>query len=271
MRRTKAWINGLFLIVTLGVNTLGAIGVINGLTQKQISDMYPTLITPSPITFSIWSIIYSLLIISVIVMIVRQKDTYYQNVLDQISILFWGSCILNMAWIVSFSYVQIELSVLFIAGLVITLSLICQKLLKLQNGKRWLLPLSFGLYTGWLFIATVVNIAAALVKQNWNGFGIDKETWAIIVLAVAAVLVVVVVLINRNVAFPLPVAWAYFGIHQFLTASEGFNGAYGRLQIVSLIGMIVLIVVAAIQLIRNRFSFLPDASGSGSYPKEPSM
>ncbi len=73
-RTKKAWINGLFLIVTLVINTLGAVGLINGLTQKQISDMYVTLITPSPATFSIWSVIYSLLLISMIVMIVKKDD-----------------------------------------------------------------------------------------------------------------------------------------------------------------------------------------------------
>ena len=58
----KAWSNAILLAVTLVINTLGAIGFINGLSQKQISDMYVTLITPSPSTFSIWGVIYSLLI-----------------------------------------------------------------------------------------------------------------------------------------------------------------------------------------------------------------
>jgi hypothetical protein len=71
-RTKKVWINGLFLAVTLAVNTLGATGIINGLSQKQVSDRYPTLITPSPATFGIWSVIYSLLIASVIVMIVKK-------------------------------------------------------------------------------------------------------------------------------------------------------------------------------------------------------
>lgn len=75
----KAWINGLFLAVTLVINTLGALGFINGLSQKEISDMFVTLITPSPSTFSIWSVIYSLLIISIIVMIVKKDDLYYKS------------------------------------------------------------------------------------------------------------------------------------------------------------------------------------------------
>ena len=107
-RTKKAWINGLFFVITLAVNTLGAIGLINGLSQKEISDKYVTLITPSPSTFSIWSIIYTLLIISVIVMIMKKDDPYYQKAIDQITVLFRISCILNIAWIVTFSFVQID-------------------------------------------------------------------------------------------------------------------------------------------------------------------
>jgi len=40
---------------------------------------------------------------------------------------------------------------------------------------QWLLPAAFGMYTGWLLIATVVNIASWLVSVNWQGFGIAAE------------------------------------------------------------------------------------------------
>jgi translocator protein len=256
-RNRKAWGNAILLAATLAVNTLGALGVINGLTQKQISDRYVTLITPSPATFSIWGVIYSLLIISVIVMIVRQKDPYYQKALDEISVLFRISCVLNMAWIVAFSYEQLELSVLFIAGFVLTLALILRKLTIIREGRRWLLPLSFGLYTGWLFIATVVNIAAALVKGNWNRFGIADPVWAGIILVVALALVIGVLLKIRNSVFPLPVMWAYFGIYQFLVSPEGFKSEYGSLQVIALAGMAVLICAAALEFVRNRCSVLP--------------
>jgi translocator protein len=259
-RTKKAWINGFFFVATLAINTLGAIGIINGLSQKQISDMYVTLITPSPSTFSIWSVIYSLLLISVIMMIARRNDTYYQSAVDQITVLFRISCILNIAWIVAFSYVQIELSVLFILGFVISLSLICQKLFNIQEKKRWLLPLSFGIYTGWLFIATVVNIAAALVKLKWSGFGIADDIWAVVILIIAVLLIILVLSKIRNAAFPLPVAWAYFGIYQYLNSPEGFKGEFGLLQTIALSGMAILIGVAAIQFYRNRFSLLPSSS-----------
>jgi len=259
MKRVKqAWVNLIFLAVTLVINTLGAMGLINGLTQREISDMYVTLITPSPATFTIWSVIYSLLLISMIAMIIKKDDPYYQRAVDQISNLFRISCILNIAWIIAFSLVLVEVSVLFILGFVITLALICMKLLEIREGKRWLLPASFGLYGGWLFIATVVNTAAALVKLNWTGFGLTQETWGSIMLVVAILLLIGVVLKIRNAVFPLPIAWAYFGINQILNSPTGFDGEFATLEIVSLIGMAVLLIISVILFVRNHFAVLPE-------------
>lgn len=258
MERTKkAWINGLIFIVTLGINAMGAIGLINGLSQKEISDKYLTLITPSPATFSIWSVIYTLLLISVITMIVKKDDPYYQKAVDEISGLFRLSSLFNILWIVSFSFLLVEISVVFILGFVITLSMISLKLLKIQDKRRWLLPAAFGMYAGWLFIATVVNISAMLVKLQWNGFGIAPEIWGVIMLSIAVVLISLVLLRIKNAILPLPAAWAYLGINQFLNSPAGFNGQYKLLQTTALVGMAILIGVAAIALYRNRFSLLP--------------
>ena len=253
----KAWVNFLFLTITLVINMLGALGAINGLTQKEISDMFLTLITPISSTFRIWGIIYLLLIVSIITMIIKKKDSYYQKAVQKLTVQFRLSCVLNSAWIIAFSYVQLALSVLFIFGLVITLALICKQLLMIQENGRWLLPLSFGMYMGWVFIATVVNISAALIKLQWTGFGLSDEIWAFIILIVAVILVIAVQSDLRNAVVPLPVSWAYFGIYQFLKSPQGFDGQYNLLQNVSLAAMAILIVAATIQYYKNRFSLLP--------------
>ncbi len=256
-RTKKAWINLVALLVTVGVNTLGGLGMINGMSQKEISDMYLTLITPNSTTFSIWSVIYALLFISIIVMIVKKDDPYYREAVDQISPLFIITCILNIAWIVTFSYVLVEISLIFILALEIVLAMICVKLLAIREGRRWLLPTTFGLYGGWLFIATVVNAAAALVKNNWSGFGLAQETWGIIMLSVSILLLLIVMLRVKNAAYALPLAWAYFGIWQYLRSAEGFNGSYPTLEMVAIIGAGVLLVIAIIVFVRNRNSVLP--------------
>ncbi|SHJ76999.1 TspO and MBR related proteins [Hathewaya proteolytica DSM 3090] len=263
MERTKkAWINVIFFAITLVINTLGAFGIINGMSQKEVSDMYLTPITPSPSTFSIWSIIYLLLLASLVFMIIKKEDPYYNKAVDEITILFRISCILNIAWIVTFSYVQLGLSVIFIIGFLISLLLICRKVASLHNGNRWLLPLSFGIYTGWLVIATFVNIAASLVKINWNGFGFSEEFRAIVMLIVAVLVVILLLRRNKNAVLPLPVAWAYFGIYQQLNSGEGLEGKFMLLKIVALSGMVVLIGAAAIQLYLNKFKLLPYVSDS---------
>lgn len=147
-RKTKSYISAGLLAVTLVVNALGAAGIINGSSQKEISDRYQTLITPAPSTFSIWSVIYTFLIISVVLLVIRAKDAYYGKVLDKISALFWMSCALNILWIVTFSYDLIGLSTVFIFAFLIVMVLIVKRLGEIHEKKRFLFPWTFGLYAG---------------------------------------------------------------------------------------------------------------------------
>lgn len=259
-RLTKAWFSLVLLVVTLVINGMGAFGFFNGLSQKAVSDRYLTLITPAPFTFSIWSVIYALLISALIVMIVKNKEAYYGLAIDRITYLFWLSCGLNMVWIVSFSYTWIGVSTILIFGFAITLSLIVKQIGTIQTGNHWLLPAAFGMYAGWLLIATVVNTAAWLVMMKWNGLGIAPEFWGIIVEAVAVALAGVITLTTRNMVFPLPIAWGYFGIHQFLLAPEGFQGQFGTLPIVTLVGIVLLLGIAGFQFVKNRFRLMPELS-----------
>lgn len=249
--KKKVGLNGLFLALTLVVNALGAFGFINGTTQSDVSNDYFTLITPSSTTFSIWSVIYGLLIASLIGMYLKRDEKYYEQVINKITPYFIVSSLLNMAWIVLFSFVLVELSTLFIFAYAIVLAIICQQLMRLHEKNRWLLPLTFGLYTGWLMIATVVNVASSLVKLEWNGFGLADDIWALIILLVAGVLVIGVSLAVRNAAIPLSVAWAYFGIYQNLLNEH--SGDYSVLKIVAIGGLVVLIGYAGIQFYKNHY------------------
>lgn len=257
MERTKkVGLNAIFLTVTLIVNALGAFGLINGTSQSDVSNKYFTLITPSGPTFSIWSVIYGLLIISLIMMYVKRNNDYYQRVIDSITPLFILTCILNVIWIVLFSFELVALSTLFIFGYAIGLTLICQNLLKIHDNSSWLLPVTFGLYTGWLLIATVVNIAASLVKLGWNGFGLPDSLWAIIILIAALVIILVVQLRTQNAVLPLSVAWAYYGIYQNLTNTH--EGTLAVPRFIAIAGMILLIGFAAVQFYKNRYEVLPN-------------
>lgn len=258
MNHTKrALLNVVFLLASLGVNSLGALGYINGWSQKAVSDRYLSLITPAPMTFSIWGLIYGLVLISLITFLVKANQPYYQAAAERISNLFIATCLLNMAWIVSFSMLWLELSVGLILAYVIVLSLICRRLYLIHQAKRWLLPLTFGLYTGWLVIATVANVTVALIKNNWSGWGVSSESWALIMLIVAVALVGLLLIRLKNAALALPVAWAYWGIYQFLVSPQGWQGRYPMLETTALIGLAGLLVFATLRFWCNRLAVLP--------------
>lgn len=256
--KTKSWINLGLLLLTLVVNALGSMGVINNLSQGEISDRYATLITPDSFAFSIWSVIYTLLFLSLIVMIIKHQSPYFEQAIHKISYLFWATCLLNITWIVTFSYLMIGLSSIFIFIFLIALTQIIKQLGSIHSKKRWLLPVTFGFYGGWLFIATVVNIATWLVQIEWDGFGLSDQVWAAAILIIAVILTSLVTFNLKNAVFPLPVAWGYFGIYNNLFEPEGYQGDFTFLQWIALFGIVILIGAAAIQLYKNRYSVMPE-------------
>ena len=252
---TKAWLNlGLFLL-TLAVNALGAMGYINGMSQKAVSDAYPTLITPSPATFAIWGVIYALLFISLISMLVTHKQERTNRLINRISGPFWFSSVANMLWIVSFSYEWIGFSAALIVLVMISLAVLNGRLTTPNGIGQKVNALAFGLYNGWLIIATVVNIAAYLVKLRWDGFGISADTWAWVILIVALLVTCLIQLRLRNAALTLPLAWAYYGIWQ---QHQGFYG--GQYPMIGTTALVIGILYAAIAVgvfVHNGFCLLP--------------
>lgn len=259
--KTKSWINLVLLVLTLIINALGGTGQINDMSQGEVSDMYKTLITPAGFAFSIWSVIYGLFFISLIVLIVKSEDRYYRKVIDSITPYLWVSFITNMLWIITFSYLQIGISTVFIAVYLISLTLIVQKLKQLHDNDHWLVPLTFGLNTGWLFIATVVNIAAFLVQIEWNGFGITDETWALIIIPVALILSGVVMLSLKNAAFPLPIAWAMFAINRELQSTD----VGSILKVMPLVVSALLVVLSVYFFIQNDKDIYPLTKNTYTY------
>ncbi|MHC1786508.1 MAG: tryptophan-rich sensory protein [Christensenellales bacterium] len=257
--KTRAWIHLIALFITLGVNALGATGQINGLSQKVVSDRYNTLVTPGPASFSIWGVIYTLLLISLIYMIVKHQDAGVGRIVDAISLPFLLSCAANILWIVTFSYEWIGVSTLLIFAFVVCLALLNLRLKAVKGPGRSLFALTFGVYNGWLTIASVVNLSAFLVQQGWNGFGLSAAAWALIILIAALAIAAGIQYRLRSAAFTLPLAWAYFGIWQRQTAQGEFSfaGQYPAVITVSLVGCAVLLILAVVMFWRNGFSLLP--------------
>jgi len=178
---------------------------LNNKTTGELSDSFPNLFVPAGITFSIWGVIYLLLIIYCVV----QFKGSNQIAITNISLLFGISCIFNALWIVAWHYGRLPLSMIIMLGMLISLIYINMFIKDIPNG---IIKAAFGVYLGWICIATIANVTALLVNYGWNGSGISEETWTIIMIAVGALLVTLTILRLNNPFIGLSVIWAFTGI-----------------------------------------------------------
>ena len=178
---------------------------INGKTTGQLSAQYPNLFVPAGITFSIWGVIYLMLLVFVIM----QFKVQNKPLIASIGWLFAISCVLNAAWIVAWHYEQLPLSLLIMLGLLATLVIINLNIMKFPA----LFPrATFGIYLGWICIATIANVTALLVSYQWGGWGISDQSWAIIMITAGALISMAVIYKLENPFVALAVIWAFVGI-----------------------------------------------------------
>ena len=209
------WGNIVAFVLTVLVNGLaGSTTILGGKNTAQISDAYPTLITPAGYVFSIWGVIYVLLGVFVVFQALpSEKGKDYQK---RISWLFVLSSLLNIAWLFLWQFEHLGLSVVLMFLLLASLIAIY---LRLDIGKsavslreKLAFHAPFSVYLGWITIASIANVAVTLVSVNWDGFGIGQETWAILIIAVALLIALLVVATRRDVAYGLVIIWALVGI-----------------------------------------------------------
>ena len=199
------YINLILFAAMIVMNYLANSLPLNNKTTGELSDSFPNLFVPAGITFSIWGIIYILLIIYCVIQFTGSN----QVAISSISWLFGISCILNALWIVTWHYGRLPLSLLVMLGILASLIFINIIIKDLPLG---LIKASFGIYLGWICIATIANVTTLLVHYNWNGFGISEEVWTIIMIAVGALIVSVTLYRLNNPFIGLSVIWAFTGI-----------------------------------------------------------
>ncbi|MDN7246273.1 TspO/MBR family protein [Planococcus shenhongbingii] len=266
LKKTKIFtiLNLVVYFLTLGVNYLGSSGFFNGNTQKDISDKYTTLISPAPFTFSIWGVIYSLLLVTLIYLFVKRKDKNVSRLILLISPLFIVSSLCNMGWIVAFSYERLGISTILIFGMLFSLLIIVERIYKNRfEFPSTLAGLSFTFYGSWVFIATIVNISLFLVQLEWNGFGISDSVWTIIVLGIAIAFVLFYLSRFKNAAFPIPLAWAFFGIYSQYTSGRFDPAMATAIQGVLLAGIGIFVIAAVWRFIKNGRALFLRHAGSG--------
>jgi hypothetical protein len=251
----KFIVTATFLLM-IAVNALANILPINGVTTGQVSDAYPNLFAPAPFTFAIWGLIYLLLAgytVYQLGMIREDVWTASRLLLKKISISFSVSSLANTAWVFSWHYDLIPLSMVFMVVILICLIKINQLTAgaRLIGREYFFIRLPFSVYFGWITVATIANATVLLVSLGWSGFGLPEPVWATVMIAAGFVIGAAAMLKNKDKAYGLVLIWAFFGILMKHILPDGFDGQYPMVIATSAI-CIVLVVCAEILLIARK-------------------
>ena len=150
-----------------------------------------TPVAPDSPAFSIWSVIYTGLVVFAIV----QALPRYAADLRLRAIAWWvlASMLLNALWIASVQAGSVGGSVVVIVVLLAVLATMYVKLLRTPRTAT--LPsvvtdVTVGLYTGWVSVATLANTAAFLADTEVGELGLGATGWSVVLVCAAALLAI---------------------------------------------------------------------------------
>ena len=207
-------INVLSVALALTVNILASTLPLNGQNTGEISDRFKVYFVPAGYVFAIWGIIYiGWISFAIYQALPAQRESPR---LRRLGYSFALSGVFNAAWLFSWHYNRFGLSVLIMLAL---LGLLLASYLRLNVGmlpvtraENWLVDTPFGVYLGWISVATIANVADWLYLVQWDGFGIHPQAWAVIMLAAAGVIGSVMAATRHDAAYAFVLVWSFVGI-----------------------------------------------------------
>ncbi|MDO4781052.1 MAG: tryptophan-rich sensory protein [Candidatus Saccharibacteria bacterium] len=241
------------VVVTIAVNAYANIARLGGANTGEVSALYPNLFTPTGLTFSIWSVIYLLLLAYAVYQFaaVRQKagSKLDEGLFTAINPWLLVSCVANIGWMMAWHFRLIWLSMVCMIVLLVSLVVVARKLcaafMKPATAHDYIwarLPIM--VYLGWISVATIANGFALAVSLGWNGMGVDAGGWLAVGLVGGALIGLVAMWRQRDAAYGAVFVWAYGGILIKHLAEGGHNGAYP--SAIALLSVVLPVLVGAV-------------------------
>lgn len=200
---------GAATVMLLG--TLYGFGLLGTPVESSVGGSFAataTLIAPATPAFSIWSVIYLGLFAFTVWQLLPAGRTPRTEAAAGLAAV---SMVLNGAWLLVVQAGWIWVSVAVIAALVVTLGLLLRQLAASPASGRieaGVLDGTFGLYLGWVSVATLANVTAALVSAGAPATGVVADLLAVLVLLVGAGLgVVLATLLGGRISIAVAMGW----------------------------------------------------------------
>jgi len=210
----RAYINIGALALVLLFNFLSNAIPLNNLTQGDLGEIYPILLTPATYVFSIWGLIYLGLIAFIIYQALpASRDN---SLVKAVGILFAVSSLFNILWLFAWHYQKIGWSMIVMLLLLATLIFIYLRIGAVTNVKsvydRILVKYPFSLYVGWVSAATLVNLNVLLYDIGWLGTGGWGIFFTILMILIAGLVALTVFYLRQDYIYAAVFIWALIGI-----------------------------------------------------------
>lgn len=244
------------LTAVLVMNYLANTLPLGGRTTGEVSAAFPSLFTPAGFTFSIWGLIYLLLILFAAYQskgLFADSNLKRNRFLYRVDVWFFISCLANVSWLIAWHHQYIILSLVFMAGILIPLIMIYTNL---GAGKRtidraefFMVHVPFSVYLGWITVASIANVSIFLLKINWGRFGYTEVFWTVVMIAVAIAVGMYILLQRKDYYFSLVIVWALFGIFSKHTAQRALSSE--PITLAAIIGMAILLALSIFMIIKS--------------------
>jgi translocator protein len=177
-------------------------------TVADVSAKYPSLFTPAGYAFAIWGLIYaSTLVYAVAALLPSQLNVRFH---DRVAPWLVLTNALPSLWISLFTAEYLGPSVLVIGAMLTSASMMysiaSEQLSSEQLSRWWRVP--FGLWLGWLLVATLANVSVALLAAGWSGWPLTGAIWTVLMLCAAGLVALAIDILFLDPVVPFVVSWA---------------------------------------------------------------
>ncbi|EIC08011.1 MAG: tryptophan-rich sensory protein [Microbacterium sp. 69-7] len=239
-----------FMIIAAMVGT----GLFGGTNVRDLQggalDADATVLAPATPAFSIWSLVYVLMIAYTI-----WQALPGQRARERQRRAGWWiavTAVLNGAWLLTAQFLTLALTVLAIVVLLAALGATLRVLVQTPAetwGDRLFMDATVGIHLGWVSLATVANITAWLSAEVVSPMDADRQQlWGVIVLVVVALVGIAIAFgTGGRIAPALAMSWGLVWIGVARTSGEPHAPAVATAAFVVAAVILISAVVATLR------------------------
>ena len=225
--------------LVIGLNGLAGSGGLSGESIGDIANRYRSDFLPASYVFGIWGLIYlGLLAFTVYQALPAQRAN---PLLRSVGWLWVVNGLLNIGWIVAFSFSRFGLAMIAMVLLLGTLVAIHRRV-GIEDRRSWpdrlFVAIPFGLYLAWISVAIVAN-TFQYVSYRGIELSLGGPVWSALMMVATTALAAFMAWRRGVWVYPLVVAWAVAGIAVRFSDSALLAGTGWSMVLVGVASLVV--------------------------------